>query len=289
MDKLRVLWPRPMFTTVLESHVPENDEELPVTPVTPPETADSKKQVPDTATPRAAGLMAVFSAVTAAVLICLACYHYNRDLYPQVTLSRHHYAINISGYACFVHAIVAHRIYSHEKHLSRFIHVGSHICGMSLVIAGIIIKAVAKTTYTLPNGSYEYNLFTLHSLIALATISIILIQLSGTKLGFEYLRKKLQAFTSFVQFHREVGMFLLTALTAVVSTGIQQLFTLSNCLPLVNMTHPNTNPAATYGTLPTTCKLLNGAGFLVYVASFLAATAVSGFSLKKFSDIFVNV
>ena len=254
-----------------------------------PEKADTDFwKLPDTTAPRAVGLLAVVSALTAVVLLCLACYRYNHGLYPQPTLSRHHYTINVTGYACFVHAIVAHRVYSHAHRISTYIHVASHISGLSLLVTGITIKAIAKTIYPLPNGTYEYNLFTLHSMFGLATVMIIIFQLSGTTIVFEYLRKYVKSFSSAVQFHREVGMFLLTALTAVVSTGIQQLFTLSNCLPTIPMNHPNNNPASAYTALPTTCKLLNGAGLMVYVASFLAATAVSGFSLKKLSDIFAN-
>ena len=249
------------------------------------------KEVPldSRTTPRILAILAVVSSLMALTLISLACYLYNRGLYPQPTLSRHHYSINIAGYSSFLHGVVSFRIYSLSPSRMSMIHIGSHLCGVCLITTGITIKAIAKTVYPLPNGTYEYNLFTLHSMIAMASIILLILQIFGAKYVLRYLRERWNLLTPALQFHRELGIFTLTALTAVVSAGIQQLFTLSGCMPLTGSTHPNPNPGSTYVAMPISCKLLNGAGVMVYVASFLSAAAVSGFSFKKVADIFDNM
>ena len=94
-----------------------------------------------------------------------------------------------------------------------------------------------------------------------------------------------KAFAIFIEPHREIGKAILAAFTAVVSAGIQQLFTRGgNCIPKREKT-PNENPAAVYSSMGIGCRLINGAGILIYFACILAALTVS-LSVTKLSNVF---
>lgn len=215
--------------------------------------------------------LSMFCCCCAITLQALHCYRYS--VTNTSNTSKVHYVVQLSGFSSFLHAIIAHRIYEKFSFdFRRKIHIWSHVTCLVLLTAGIIVRAYAKNIDVTANGSYEPNLYTLHSFLAVAALCVYLFQMFvGASLGFGGYFRKLHA--RIKQLHREIGMFLLTAMTAVVTCGIQQLFYRTGCQPQTDTI--DLNPAQTYLSLRADCQMLNGIGLLVYAASLLASLALS--------------
>jgi hypothetical protein len=255
----------------------------------PPESETDERYAPlDLKTSRVFGMVAMTAALTALLLIVLACFKYDEGLLREMRDNRYHYSLNISGYVCFIHAVITYRSYGFKFYIKRAIHATSHVCCICLISAGIGIKAYCHT-YHRESHPYKINLFSFHSFIATATMLIYVLQFLSVSIVSQYIFKKPpHVLTLAKSMHRELGMFLMTALTAVVSAGIQQLFSLSACAP-APLTDPNTNPAATYGSMPLACQMINGAGLLIYVAALFATLCVSGLRFGNMMQVLANV
>ena len=191
------------------------------------------------------GIAAVLNAGVAVILIlALAVLEgsgYNRGLTLGNPLSRTHYVIQISGYCTFIHAVLAHRVYqSFGRLFCKRIHAASHICCLILLCSGVIIRVVAKDRDAYAENTYEPNMYTLHSFLGACSLAVYLPNILLSL--FVYRRSKSSyAFQIFIEPHREIGKAILTAFTAVVSAGVQQLFTRGGmCIPTRGS--PNSKP-----------------------------------------------
>lgn len=216
-------------------------------------------------------MLSLLCASVAVILIAMHCYQLAHDH----SFAHLHHLLQLIGYLTFLHALLVHRLYvGFGLPIRKAVHVVSHLLCLSLLFTGISFQAYAKNTEKTANGKYESNLYTLHSFLAIGALAVYLFQLClGACVGFfKDLFHKYH--TKIKQLHREIGLFLLTALTAVVTCGVQQLFYRKGC-PSQGMSESDLNPAESYTALSQSCQMLNCIGLLVYAASLLAALALS--------------
>ena len=224
------------------------------------------------------GIAAVLNAGVAVILIlALAVLEgsgYNRGLTLGNPLSRTHYVIQISGYCTFIHAVLAHRVYqSFGRLFCKRIHAASHICCLILLCSGVIIRVVAKDRDAYAENTYESNMYTLYCFLGACSLAVYLL------MSLFVYRRSRSSYIRFSNIYRassrdRQSTVIATAFAAVVSAGVQQLFT-RGWMCILTRGPPNSNPAAVYSTMGAGCRLVNGAGILIYLACILAALTVS--------------
>ena len=234
------------------------------------------------------GVLAIVTAGTAVILVALAVLEHtglNAGLDLISYLSRRHYVVQITGFFALIHAIVSHRVYQGlGRKICKRIHGMSHVACLCLLVSGIAIRVIAKNQDVNSAGTYEPNLYTMHSFLAICSLTVYLPNIIISFFIYRTQRSH-SALNIFIEPHREIGKAILAAFTAVVSAGLQQLFTRGGkCMP-TRMTTPNTNPAAVYSTMGAGCRLINGAGILIYLACILAALSVS-LSVTRLGRVF---
>ena len=234
------------------------------------------------------GVLAIVTAGTAVILVALAVLEHtglNAGLDLISYLSRRHYVVQITGFFALIHAIVSHRVYQAlGQRVCKRIHGMSHVVCLCLLVSGITIRVIAKNQDVDSANTHEPNLYTMHSFLAVCTLTVYLPTIIISFLIYRTKRSQ-TALNIFIEPHREIGKAILAAFTAVVSAGLQQLFTRGgNCMP-TRKTTPNRNPAAVYSTLGAGCRLINGAGILIYLACILAALSVS-LSVTRLGRVF---
>jgi hypothetical protein len=196
---------------------------------------------------------------------------------PEIPAHLHHF-LQILGYAFFINAVVTHRLYPFEISTRKVIHVTSHILCLTTLTIGIIFMAISKNTVKLSNGQYEPNLYSLHSFLAIGALSVYLLQFACGILALrDGVLAEIQRRVSC--FHREIGIFLLTAMTVVASAGVQNSFNRRQCMsPYVK--NVDVNPYKTYLGIPPHCQVLNAIGLLIYASALMASLATSKSDFK---------
>jgi hypothetical protein len=223
----------------------------------------------------ACGCAALSLMTISLILMGLAVFQSSDGLDFKSYLSKCHYIIQLSGYFCMLHAVLSFRLYRSFFAFSVVmkIHIISHVLCLSLIISGVIVRVCAKNQ-DVKNGTYEPNLYTIHSFMGIGAISAYLLQFSITIIS-ENLPPSYKNIKKFLtSIHKESGIFILSAMTIVLSCGVQQLFSRSQCSPHM-LSSPDTSPTVSYATLGIGCKLLNGAGMLVYLSTLLATLAIA--------------
>jgi hypothetical protein len=160
----------------------------------------------------------------------------------------------------------------------KIVHVVSHILCFASLTVGITYMAISKNSVKNSKGKYESNLYSLHSFLAVGALSLYLFQFVGGIVAFRG-GVSSSLFRRMSGFHQEFGIFILTAMTVVVTAGIMNSFNRKGCTYLTNSS-PNLNPSSSYAHIRKDCQLLNAAGLLVYVAAFSASLAITKSDIK---------
>jgi hypothetical protein len=220
----------------------------------------------------------------AVILIGLHCFdeqiepeyiHVNSETIPGHV----HHVCQLFGYFCFIHAILAHRLYHFSGYIIRkIVHITSHILCLASLTVGIVYMAVSKNSVKNSSGKYESNLYSLHSFLAIAGLCVYLFQFIGGIVAFRG-GVSSSLFKRMSGFHREVGIFILTAMTMVVTSGIMNLFNRKDCMAATS-SHADKNPYSSYKHMRKDCQMLNAIGLLVYIAAFSASLAITKSDFK---------
>jgi hypothetical protein len=212
-------------------------------------------------------------ALIAAIILTRTCVEYIWPSYSYYTYRPFHYILQTFGFLCFIHALITYKLYPFVHRTRVVIHVCSHLACISFFAAGIIIRIYAKNK-DVTDGKYEANLYSLHSFLAVGALSIYFLQLIIYGYVFGYKNLTARIFSKAIKLHRDVGLFILTAFTTVITTGLQNLFNRTNCTP-PPLTHIDLSPYYSYLNMKPQCKQLNAVGVLVYVSSLLASLTIS--------------
>jgi len=187
-----------------------------------------------------------------------------------------HVILMMTGFNfCTIYSVVAFRLLSFGHFGNKIVHATFHFLSIwcfSFGLGAVVAWKNQTVGQSSPTG-YSANLYSIHSFIGIATLIMFVMNYLGGIgiLGLPYASEQVRAL--YVKYHRLFGrMFLIASTTAIIS-GIMDETGRLDCEPVV--THRNTDPASTYDHVYLGCKLANGAGILVLIASLCAFFTIS--------------
>jgi cytochrome b ascorbate-dependent protein 3 len=169
---------------------------------------------------------------------------------------------------------VAFRLLSFGKFANKLIHGCFHSLAIACFSLGLAAVVAANDQTNKGEGGYTANLWSLHSFIGIAAL---ILYVQNYLLGFStfmlpYASVQIRYF--YAKYHRQFGRMFLIASTAAICTGIMDIMLDLSCEPEVS--HRDVNTGKVYfDSVPLGCRMVNGAGILVLIASLCALYSVS--------------
>jgi multisubunit Na+/H+ antiporter MnhG subunit len=178
---------------------------------------------------------------------------------------------------CLVESILSYRTFhdAYPRSKIKYIHFIWQTLGVISVIIGLI--AVFFSHNYPVNGSYKPNLYSLHSWIGIAVVSVYFFQYLVGMYVFLSPRSVSSSETrqTISPYHISLGICILFAVGFAIETGIQEKLLLGfNCSGSIPTNKIDSNPVKYYQDIPTVCKKGNWLGIFVVLTLLLSGISL---------------
>lgn len=234
--------------------------------------------------------MAILFALVATIFVILWGVGKNSDdsymggLNFNKQLANFHPVFMTAGMLFFgISSMVTYRIVDLPKAWAKQLHGVLHLAALVCIVLGLYsVFASNNFTNKHEGGGHYANLYSAHSIVGIATISLYSLNYF---LGALFFLTNLVSNASkrlYLSYHVFLGLFSLFMVLASIESGILDLQGFVGCS--IEVDSMNLNPASTYHELNAGCKLGNGAAVLSFLAVLFAWLAMFDYMEKSKKD-----
>lgn len=182
-----------------------------------------------------------------------------------------------------ISSMVTYRIVDLPKTWAKLLHGVLHLAALVCIVLGLYSIFTSKNfTDKHAGGGHYANLYSAHSIVGIATISLYGLNYFLGVLFFLTNLVSEAAKKLYLSYHVFLGLFSLFMVMASIESGILNEQGIVGCS--IQVDSMNLNPASTYHELNAGCKLGNGAAVLTFLAVLFAWLAMFDYMEKSKGD-----